>query len=57
MLTGLMTPQDEAQQAALQALACFEKPLQLEGYQQLVATLEKLLTTLGGTGEDQETGV
>ena len=43
MLTGSMTSRDEEQQAALQPLACFVKPMQLEAYQPLVVELEMLL--------------
>ncbi len=43
MLTGILTSRDEEQRAALQPLACFVKPMQLEEYPQLVAQLEQLL--------------
>ena len=46
MLTGIMTSRDEEQKAALQPLACFVKPMQMEAYQPLVEALEKLLRDL-----------
>jgi CheY-like chemotaxis protein len=43
MLTGTMMRRDEEQRAALQPLACLEKPTQLAEYMGLVAELEKLM--------------
>jgi chemotaxis family two-component system response regulator Rcp1 len=45
MLTGVIRLRDEEQRTALQPLACFEKPTQLEEYIGLVAELEKLMMT------------
>jgi CheY-like chemotaxis protein len=43
MLTGTLMRRDEEQRAALQPLACLEKPTQLAEYMGLVAELEQLM--------------
>jgi chemotaxis family two-component system response regulator Rcp1 len=43
MLTGVTTQQDEKQMEVLRPRACFEKPMKLEEYPQLIAQLEQLL--------------
>jgi chemotaxis family two-component system response regulator Rcp1 len=50
MLTGIMTREDEERRAALQPLACFEKPMQLGAYRHLVAELEQLLNAMPSQG-------
>jgi CheY-like chemotaxis protein len=50
MLTGVLMARDEERRAALQPLACLEKPMQLEEYPRLVAEIEKLLTAISGNG-------
>jgi two-component system response regulator len=46
MLTGIILERDREQRTALHPSACFEKPLQLEGYRQLVGALAQLLRTM-----------
>jgi len=48
MLTGVLMARDEERRAALQPLACLEKPMKLEEYPRLVAEIEKLLTAISG---------
>jgi chemotaxis family two-component system response regulator Rcp1 len=43
MLRGVISPEDDKHRAALQPLACFEKPMNSRGYRSLVETLEKLV--------------
>ena len=42
--TGVMTPQDEQQRAALHPLECFTKPMTPEAYSQLVQELEQVVS-------------
>jgi len=43
MLTGVLTPQDEAQCVDLRPQACLVKPMQIEDYQPLVEAIEQQL--------------
>ena len=46
MLTGILSEREEEQRAGLRPLACLEKPMRLQEYQQLVAEVEQLLQAM-----------